>query len=303
MLHCRVQTLRGRKRAAATLERPPQRSKFKTEMCRNFSTSGQCRYGDKCQFAHGLNDLRARQLPPQYKTRICRTFSQSGRCPYGSKCRFIHGNENDLMAMQLHEEMLALGLTSEQATAAMPWAARLSELAKQELMAMTMQQLVETKQLPPFHMTPGCPPLPPGQPPLPPTPHPPIPRSHLALVPSAVNEALISHGQTSLFDDDMVCSSRYPGGTRGSSLGNFPLTFSDASLADSIISSAATRDGRSSVEQSSPTAPRHSFLGEEWSKEWRGNPTDSLTSCAGDLSSRDTDNCADLMRELECLFN
>ena len=94
------------------------RDKFKTEMCRNFAQTGVCRYGDKCQFAHGLQDLRARRLPSQYKTRICRTFSQTGGCPYGTKCRFIHGNENDVAALQLQEEMIALGLTPEQACAA-----------------------------------------------------------------------------------------------------------------------------------------------------------------------------------------
>ena len=27
---------------------------------------------------------------PKYKTEICRTFSTSGTCPYGTRCRFIH---------------------------------------------------------------------------------------------------------------------------------------------------------------------------------------------------------------------
>ena len=41
------------------------RDKFKTEMCRNWLQVGTCRYGDKCQFAHGLNDMRSRRLPSQ----------------------------------------------------------------------------------------------------------------------------------------------------------------------------------------------------------------------------------------------
>lgn len=66
--------------------------KYKTELCRNWMQGG-CRYGDKCQFAHGVGDLRARRMPAQYKTRVCRTFSQTGSCPYGSKCRFIHSDQ------------------------------------------------------------------------------------------------------------------------------------------------------------------------------------------------------------------
>jgi hypothetical protein len=27
---------------------------------------------------------------PKYKTEVCRTFSTSGSCPYGTRCRFIH---------------------------------------------------------------------------------------------------------------------------------------------------------------------------------------------------------------------
>ena len=27
---------------------------------------------------------------PKYKTEICRTFSTNGTCPYGTRCRFIH---------------------------------------------------------------------------------------------------------------------------------------------------------------------------------------------------------------------
>lgn len=40
------------------LNRPPKRvktnlCKYKTEMCKNFSENGFCRYINKCQFAHG----------------------------------------------------------------------------------------------------------------------------------------------------------------------------------------------------------------------------------------------------------
>jgi 23S rRNA U2552 (ribose-2'-O)-methylase RlmE/FtsJ len=33
-------------------------SRYKTELCRQFSENGECKYGDKCQFAHGVADLK-----------------------------------------------------------------------------------------------------------------------------------------------------------------------------------------------------------------------------------------------------
>lgn len=31
---------------------------YKTRNCRSFIVSGKCRYGSKCQFAHGIEELR-----------------------------------------------------------------------------------------------------------------------------------------------------------------------------------------------------------------------------------------------------
>ena len=33
-------------------------SRYKTELCRQYSENGECKYGDKCQFAHGFGDLK-----------------------------------------------------------------------------------------------------------------------------------------------------------------------------------------------------------------------------------------------------
>lgn len=65
-------------------------SLYKTELCRSWQESGSCRYGNKCQFAHGPHELRPIQRHPKYKTEICRTYAQTGSCPYGARCRFIH---------------------------------------------------------------------------------------------------------------------------------------------------------------------------------------------------------------------
>lgn len=59
-------------------------------MCRPFKETGECKYGEKCQFAHGENELRTVQRHPKYKTEYCRTFYGVGLCPYGSRCHFLH---------------------------------------------------------------------------------------------------------------------------------------------------------------------------------------------------------------------
>lgn len=68
-------------------------SRYKTELCRPFEESGACKYGDKCQFAHGYSELRNLARHPKYKTELCRTFHTIGFCPYGPRCHFIHNFE------------------------------------------------------------------------------------------------------------------------------------------------------------------------------------------------------------------
>merc|ERR1712000_184849 len=67
-----------------------QSSLYKTELCRSFEETGACRYGSKCQFAHGKDELRPVARHPKYKTEVCKTFYTVGTCPYGKRCRFIH---------------------------------------------------------------------------------------------------------------------------------------------------------------------------------------------------------------------
>jgi len=71
-----------------------KQSLYKTELCRSFSETGVCRYGHKCQFAHGEHELRAILRHPKYKTEFCKRFATTGNCPYGSRCRFIHPGAN-----------------------------------------------------------------------------------------------------------------------------------------------------------------------------------------------------------------
>lgn len=63
---------------------------FKTEMCRSFEETGQCKYGDLCHFAHSADELRPVKRHPRYKSEVCKTFWEKGSCPYGKRCCFIH---------------------------------------------------------------------------------------------------------------------------------------------------------------------------------------------------------------------
>lgn len=65
-------------------------SRYKTELCRPYEENGTCKYGDKCQFAHGFHELRSLIRHPKYKTELCRTFHTIGFCPYGPRCHFVH---------------------------------------------------------------------------------------------------------------------------------------------------------------------------------------------------------------------
>ncbi|XP_071771269.1 mRNA decay activator protein ZFP36L1 isoform X1 [Centroberyx gerrardi] len=76
---------------------PPISTRYKTELCRTYEESGACKYGAKCQFAHGLDELRGLSRHPKYKTEPCRTFHTIGFCPYGARCHFIH-NADELHA-------------------------------------------------------------------------------------------------------------------------------------------------------------------------------------------------------------
>ncbi|KAJ6663707.1 hypothetical protein lerEdw1_009786 [Lerista edwardsae] len=69
---------------------PVLSSRYKTELCRTFSETGKCKYGAKCQFAHGAAELRTVNRHPKYKTELCQKFYLHGECPYGSRCHFIH---------------------------------------------------------------------------------------------------------------------------------------------------------------------------------------------------------------------
>eukprot|EP01090_Pellita_catalonica_P001020 TRINITY_DN10750_c0_g1_i1.p1 TRINITY_DN10750_c0_g1~~TRINITY_DN10750_c0_g1_i1.p1 ORF type:complete len:242 (+),score=25.22 TRINITY_DN10750_c0_g1_i1:43-768(+) len=87
----RIEDISGDSGDSNVIEREiTQQNLYKTELCKPFERSGTCRYGAKCQFAHGQAELRPVMRHPKYKTEVCKSFQTTGKCRYGSRCRFIH---------------------------------------------------------------------------------------------------------------------------------------------------------------------------------------------------------------------
>ncbi|XP_021749707.1 zinc finger CCCH domain-containing protein 15-like [Chenopodium quinoa] len=72
---------------------------FKTELCNKWQETKTCPYGDHCQFAHGIEELRPVIRHPRYKTEVCRMVLAGDPCPYGHRCHFRHAltDEEKLM--------------------------------------------------------------------------------------------------------------------------------------------------------------------------------------------------------------
>ena len=111
-------------------------------LCKHFSSSKGCSFGDKCNFAHGVSDIRSSNgFSPQqnlsqnnlqnkkglnaqnYKIVKCKYFEKDGSCRYGSLCTFAHGDEDlrtksdNLMApqVQMNNQMfssMAMGMNN-----------------------------------------------------------------------------------------------------------------------------------------------------------------------------------------------
>ncbi|KAI8083864.1 hypothetical protein BDF21DRAFT_416793 [Thamnidium elegans] len=103
---------------------PPSSPLYKTRLCERFETEGTCPYGAKCNFAHGITELRGRDQEDHvlvpiptvvctnqmmdagnqlFKTKLCEKFMKEKFCQYGPKCHFAHG-ENELKERPKKEE-------------------------------------------------------------------------------------------------------------------------------------------------------------------------------------------------------
>ncbi|XP_018647814.1 LOW QUALITY PROTEIN: putative propionyl-CoA carboxylase alpha subunit [Schistosoma mansoni] len=65
--------------------------RYKTQVCKYFQEhGGYCPVGVKCHFAHGIEELRDPKSHPKFRSQICRNYSTTGNCSYGDKCYFKH---------------------------------------------------------------------------------------------------------------------------------------------------------------------------------------------------------------------
>jgi hypothetical protein len=65
--------------------------KYKTELCKSWSESEFCAYGNKCRFAHGKHELFDKIINcKKYKQKECMSFFKNNYCSYGSRCHFKH---------------------------------------------------------------------------------------------------------------------------------------------------------------------------------------------------------------------
>ncbi|KAI9355134.1 hypothetical protein DFJ73DRAFT_826305 [Zopfochytrium polystomum] len=72
---------------------PKQKTLWKTEFCNSWRETGECRFGQNCDFAHSEEELRVVERPANWKTKPCLNFFTNGYCQYGRRCGFIHQGE------------------------------------------------------------------------------------------------------------------------------------------------------------------------------------------------------------------
>jgi len=56
---------------------------------------GYCPYENRCLFAHGIEELRAKDTwcnCELYRTRKCKVFYEKHECKFGKRCNFMHEN-------------------------------------------------------------------------------------------------------------------------------------------------------------------------------------------------------------------
>lgn len=67
---------------------------YKTELCKTWTRSQTCPYGEKCQYAHGYDELRESPKVRHIKhgTQQCMWELHHGSCKYGNRCIFLHSS-------------------------------------------------------------------------------------------------------------------------------------------------------------------------------------------------------------------
>jgi hypothetical protein len=68
----------------------------KTQMCKSISAGIQCKFGDRCNFAHSESEIFVQEriekpsTPAVPKTKMCQSIVSGIECTYGNRCCFAH---------------------------------------------------------------------------------------------------------------------------------------------------------------------------------------------------------------------
>jgi butyrate response factor 1 len=74
--------------------------RYKTELCKSFTETGVCRYGVKCQFAHGKEEIRPILRHPKYKTEVSFQYHTTALSKY--KPYILFDNTKDMQDLPHH---------------------------------------------------------------------------------------------------------------------------------------------------------------------------------------------------------
>ena len=72
------------------------RGQRKTQMCKSISAGIQCKFGDRCNFAHSESEIFVQEriekpsTPAVPKTKMCQSIVSGLECTYGNRCCFAH---------------------------------------------------------------------------------------------------------------------------------------------------------------------------------------------------------------------
>lgn len=96
-----------KKRRGKKKKKEPEMNADGQEICRSFKSTGACRFGDDCKWAHegyipGVTDQdnedgeggegrRRTRRKKKKAANVCFAFQEDGECKYGDECRFKHG--------------------------------------------------------------------------------------------------------------------------------------------------------------------------------------------------------------------
>jgi len=103
----------ARARRGGRREPKTDKTKYKTELCKNWVEVGTCPYGPKCQFAHGTDEVHNKHPQNEkYKSKLCNQFHTAFHCPYGNRCLFRH-EDRDLEEVLTFKWLLELQVFPE----------------------------------------------------------------------------------------------------------------------------------------------------------------------------------------------